>query len=88
MRIGDRIRFIPDLHHGWNHDNKVFTGVVVHINEAHNWFTLEYVERGNKLRESYKFYRDMERENRYNNGVKAALQTPEKFQDVPGIAIF
>ena len=88
MRIGDKIKFIPDLHHGWQHDNTVFTGVVVYINERNHWFTLEYVERGNKLRESYKFYRGIERENRYKNGVKTALLTPDKFQAVPGVAIF
>lgn len=88
MRIGDQIKFIPDLHHGWNHDNKVFTGVVVYINERNHWFTLEYIERGNRLRESFKFYREMEREDRYNNGSKAERLTPQQFQNIPGVAIF
>lgn len=88
MQIGDKIKFIPDLHHGWNYDNKVFTGEVVYINERHNWFTLEYIVNGVRIRESYKFYRGIERENRYNNGVKTARMTPPKFQAVPAVAIF
>ena len=88
MRIGDKIKFIPDLHHGWQHDNKVFTGEVVYINERNHWFTLEYNERGNKLRESFKFYREMEREDRYTTGSKAARLTPQQIQTIPGVAIF
>lgn len=88
MRVGDKIKFIPELHHGMQQDNKYFTGEVVYINERHHWFAVEYIEGGNRLRESYKFYRNMERDRRYKNGVQSELQTPSQFRDIPGIAIF
>ena len=78
MCVGDRIKFIPELHYGQERDYKSFTGTVVYINEPHRYFTVKWTEGGGTFLESFRFVRGMKRDLRTNCGSPNKGKFPQR----------
>lgn len=83
LKVGDPIRFIPDLNYGPLKSYKAVTGRIAYINHRHRYFVIEYESRVGKLRQCHKFVEGIERD-----FCKADPTQPRQIQSKHGCAIF
>lgn len=59
IKLGMNVKFIPCCYIGKKgtaiEEAPVVTGVIIHINRQHKWFTARYVMNGHDFLESFKY---------------------------------
>lgn len=83
LKVGDTIRFIPDIDYGPLKPNQAITGRIAYINRRHRYFLIEYKTAGGIMRQCHKFVDGEDRD--FSNRDPAM---PRQIQSKHGCAIF